>query len=487
MYDILKQIYRIFQLMFTIHLSAGKVGVTFMCNLSVKELNVYNYRKFEQVSYQLNPRMNVFAGKNGSGKTALLEAVNVVLGAYLAAFKTYVPSRFVYNISKDDAHLKVQTAEDSAVMTTGGIRQFPCRVSCSMLWGQSEEPIRFQRVLPKEDGRTKFDGPNPMQPTVVSWEKMIAQANHEDKELVFPIVLYLSSARLWNETKSVSYEAGVFGRTDAYYRCLDGKHGTELAFGYINMLQSVAVEENEGKPYPAYDAILNAINYALHDELRANERVIFSTRYGKDIVALKNNEGIVVPFTTLSDGYRNVIKIVLDIATRMCILNPYLQGEALQKTPGVVIIDEIDLSLHPTWQRRIIGILKTLFPRIQFICATHSPFIIQSLEDGELITLDREEKPLAEEYAGESIEDIAEDIMGVEMPQYSEKKKNMFDAAMNFFTALKSCASHERIEALRREMAVMEAEYSDNPAYLALIRQEFAAKKLEVEQNETNQ
>lgn len=83
---------------------------------------------------------------------------------------------------------------------------------------------------------------------------------------------------------------------------------------------------------------------------------------------------------------------------------------------------------------KIIGILKNLFPKIQFICATHSPFIIQSLEDGELITLDRK---LDSEYAGEGIEDIAEDVMGVKMPQYSEKKRKMYDAAAEFYDAVK--------------------------------------------------
>lgn len=85
---------------------------------------------------------------------------------------------------------------------------------------------------------------------------------------------------------------------------------------------------------------------------------------------------------------------------------------------------------------RNVGILKKLFPKIQFICATHSPFIIQSLKEGELITLDH---PLESDYSGEEIEDIAEDVMGVEMPQYS-----------------------------------------DNPAYLALIRQEYIEKKWKV-------
>lgn len=124
-------------------------------------------------------------------------------------------------------------------------------------------------------------------------------------------------------------------------------------------------------------------------------------------------------FQQLSDGYRNDIKIVTDIATKMCILNPYLGKDTLILTPGIVVIDELDLSLHPTWQRRIVDILKDLFPKVQFICATHSPFIIQSLEPGELITLD---SILDEEYSGQSIEDIAEDVMNVKIAQYSEKK-----------------------------------------------------------------
>jgi predicted ATP-binding protein involved in virulence len=165
----------------------------------------------------------------------------------------------------------------------------------------------------------------------------------------------------------------------------------------------------------------------------------------------------------------------------MCILNPYLEGKALTLTPGVVIIDELDLSLHPTWQKRIIGLLKELFPKVQFICATHSPFIIQSLEAGELITLDQPTEKIEIEYSGESIEDIAEDVMGVEMPQYSEKKRKMYEAADKYFTALKNCTSKEELEELRQKMTQLEAEYSDNPAYLALIRQEHMTRAWEVE------
>jgi len=373
-----------------------------MCRLSLKEIEILNYRKFSDKTFSLNSGMNVFAGKNGSGKTAVLEACNVILGAYLSAFKTYVPSRFVYNISKNDVHQKTQASKDKTLLTTGGVAQYPCKISCKMEWKEKNNIIGFNRILLKENGRTKFDGTNPMQSEVVEWENKIAKADHKDENLIFPLVLYLSSARLWNENNSVNENTGVYSRTDAYLRCLDAKHGMELVFSYINQLQSVAMEENNGNPFPSYNALLRAVNEALKDEIADDESVIFSTRYGKEIVALKTSDGTVIPFTNLSDGYRNVIKIVLDIATRMCILNPYLKENALTETPGIVIIDELDLSLHPTWQKRIVNILKTLFPKIQFICATHSPFIIQSLENGELFTLDGNEKPDGDEYSGES-------------------------------------------------------------------------------------
>lgn len=148
----------------------------------------------------------------------------------------------------------------------------------------------------------------------------------------------------------------------------------------------LSVEENDGVPFPAYEVIMDAVKYRMREELEPGQEVLFSSRLGE--IAVKNTDGTVINFSALSDGYRNVIKIVTDIATKMCILNPYLGKETLKKTPGIVVIDELDLSLNPTWQRRIFGVLKDLFPKVQFICATHSPFIIQSLDSGELITLD---------------------------------------------------------------------------------------------------
>ena len=68
----------------------------------LKNIELFHFRKFDDITYELNPRMNVVIGKNASGKTTVLEAVTVILGAYLTAFKEYVPSRFGHNISDND-------------------------------------------------------------------------------------------------------------------------------------------------------------------------------------------------------------------------------------------------------------------------------------------------------------------------------------------------------------------------------------------------
>ena len=214
-----------------------------MCNFRIKELTVTNYRKFEQETFPLNPTMNVFAGKNGSGKTAALEAAAVMMGAYLSAYKTYVPSQYVFNLSGDsengDAHKKVLTSQQEDVLTAGGVAQYPCKVSCTAIWGEESNEISFQRIIEKEGSRTKYSGKNPMLPKVVEWEKTIEKADHSDSELILPLVLYLSSARLWNENNSTK-KVRLYNRTEAFSYCLEKKHGAELAFVYVKRLKDVA-------------------------------------------------------------------------------------------------------------------------------------------------------------------------------------------------------------------------------------------------------
>ena len=87
---------------------------------------------------------------------------------------------------------------------------------------------------------------------------------------------------------------------------------------------------------------------------------------------------------------------------------------------------------------------------------------------------------------GKSIEDISEDIMGVVLPQYSEKKRKIYEASKLYFEALTQAKSQEDIDRLGKRLAELEAEYSENPAYMAWVHQQYLEQKWKVKKNETN-
>ncbi len=99
------------------------------------------------------------------------------------------------------------------------------------------------------------------------------------------------------------------------------------------------MEENEGKPFDAYEIIMGALKESLAGELEDGEQIIYSSRIGE--IGIRQEDGTAIEFSALSDEHRNAIKIVTIIATRMCILNPYFGVDILRLTLGVVIIDEL--------------------------------------------------------------------------------------------------------------------------------------------------
>ncbi len=111
------------------------------------------------------------------------------------------------------------------------------------------------------------------------------------------------------------------------------------------------------------------------------------------------------PFSNLSAGQRVMLALVADLAIRMVTQNNFLVPadelgpedeplpRVLAQTPGIVLIDELDVHLHPKWQREVVETLRRVFPRLQFISTTHSPFVVQSLRQDELINLQGQSVP----------------------------------------------------------------------------------------------
>lgn len=136
----------------------------------------------------------------------------------------------------------------------------------------------------------------------------------------------------------------------------------------------------------------------------------------------KDNESI--SLDQLSDGEKNLIAMVGDIARRLSMANPYSENPMAGK--GIILIDEIDLHLHPGWQRLMIPKLTELFPNCQFIVTTHSPQVISHTKAESMFILRVEHNKVkfskAIESYGLNTDRILEDILGVDARPLHEKK-----------------------------------------------------------------
>ncbi|MGL4500210.1 MAG: AAA family ATPase, partial [Planktothrix sp.] len=254
-------------------------------------------------------------------------------------------------------------------------------------------------------------------------------------------------------------------RTQGYFNCLHPYSHVKKLIEWLK--QETESSLKSGQESDLLLVVKNAIYDCMKDEDWDDISYVFGEAGQGDVLA-KAKDGRLLPLRMLSDGVRNVLAMVADIAYRAAMLNPHLGRDAAKKTSGIVLIDEIDLHLHPSWQRHIVEDLHRTFPEIQFIATTHSPFIVQSLRKGKLLNLDPQE---SSEYYDQSIEDITENVMGVKLPQKSERFLKMKAAAKEYYAVLEESqdASPERKEQLKTKLDELSMPYSDNLAYHAYL------------------
>jgi predicted ATP-binding protein involved in virulence len=139
-------------------------------------------------------------------------------------------------------------------------------------------------------------------------------------------------------------------------------------------------------------------------------------------------------------------------------------------TPGIVMIDELDLYLHPRWQRHILEDLQRAFPLIQFIVSSHSPFIIQSVRSRNLITLDGVND--VTDPVCRSIEEIVLKEMNMDTPRSTRYNQMVEKAELYYQLVAHGEGDDERAQQIKQELDHIELEFSDDPAYVALLKAE---------------
>ena len=143
------------------------------------------------------------------------------------------------------------------------------------------------------------------------------------------------------------------------------------------------------------------------------------------------SDGVLLPVTSLSAGYQSLIWMVFDIAYRMAVLNPN-KKEDICLTSGIVLIDEIDMHLHPKWQWNIINALRKTFPNIQFIATTHAPILFASAKNVWVVDVENEEYQYQYSHYGIDINTALQDYQETErIPMEIQKKVDEFYDALD--------------------------------------------------------
>jgi predicted ATP-binding protein involved in virulence len=444
----------------------------------IDRLEIRNFKKFSEYTCDFCPQFTLLVGNNGTGKTTLLDALAVAAGVWLIDYPDTTLASSGRNILPHEIRAKTIETIDSFLLTDCK----PVEVKATGVIGT--KAVSWQRKISLKGSRTSnSDSKKAMQ--------IVAQLFEQDRmgeKSWLPIIAYYGAGRAWLPSNSRDRKTKLANepsrRWDAFYDCL----AERIRIGDLqNWFHREAIAAlSHGQMRMAYKVVKFAI---LHCIPEADNLWFDPDRL--EIMLLIDGQAL--PFNSLSAGQKMMVALIADIAIKMVTQNFAFLAEkseldyqtlpqVLQKTPGLVLIDELDVHLHPKWQRRVVNDLKNTFPSIQFVCTSHSPFIIQSISPGELRSLDVEDsQPL--QYANQSIEDIAEDIQLVELPQQSLKAQQLAQATERYFTLLQNQAAADSAELVTAEADYRQAlePFSDDPGLTAFLKLEAMAKAKEQE------
>lgn len=421
--------------------------------MRIDRLTVTNFKNFEEETFEFHRQFTLLVGDNGAGKTAVLDALRIGVGAYLLG----IPHSRAPSIKRE--YVRRETRRNGEFSTFEPVT--PCAVGCEGRVHLSE--LRWTRELRSLGGKTNRVGARALTQCVAE------RFDDTQPGTAFPLIVSYSTGRLWIEPRTTKHvrsavrqPLGKLSRFEAYRGCLDPAVSSELLRRWIKKMALIAVQEK--RPLGSLDAVYSAVVGCVEGA----ERVLYD--FELDDIALDFEDGERFPFGFLSDGQRSMAALAADIALRCVQLNPHLAGEAPIETEGVALIDELDLHLHPNWQRVVVRNLTSIFPKLQFVATSHSPFIVQSLDGHGLVNLS-DRGVLEERTEPYSIEDVAEETMGVDAPQRSKLFLEMEAAAERYYELLDRLNEDDpRVVQAKAELDRIEARFSDNPAYAAWLK-----------------
>ena len=329
-----------------------------MSRFQVREIRLDNYRCFEELELPLEDDTTILFAENGGGKTALLTA----LAMGLAVFQMGSPRTLSLNARRDTT---MRTLDEKGRREPVG----ECKVTWTAAVGENETvtwstAVQSASARTRNQHRSMFEAVEAVRVPGVRW----------------PLFAWYGvdrMGRLRDRRRKVEF---TWDRWEAYASALDPNLDEAPLLQWLQneFLGDMARRQQEEPERFFHAAVMEAA-------VRATPGV---TNAWYDAVTqgpvVRFEDGHVAPWSELSDGYHVFIALVADIARRAVMLNEIDGADAPARVEGVVLIDELDLHLHPRWQRVALPSLREAFPRLQFILTTHSPQVLSSAENRQV-------------------------------------------------------------------------------------------------------
>lgn len=379
--------------------------------MKLKKVKITNYRCFKEADIDFDEHTTLIVGKNGAGKTAILDAVAVAISTFLLGIDGGV-SR---SISKEDARYEFHDLDG----TVDPQHQFPVNIE-SIGDCLDNHEVKWVRSLNSESGNTTVKEARELTNISKDTQKRIMTG---DKSLILPLISYYGTGRLYAQKKEKKNIKSLteFKRQVGYVDCMAAESNEKLMLNWfqIQTLKSLQEQQRTGKVEKPL--LLKTVESAIckcFERISGSKNVdiVFDLDTHRLVLNFESTDGSLQKFAMdeMSDGYKNTLSMIGDIAYRMAVLNPMLGDKVLEETTGVVVIDEIDLHLHPQWQQTIISDLNTIFPKIQFIVSSHAPAVINSVAREQIRILDNGEiyMPAAQTY-GRDANSILREVMKI--------------------------------------------------------------------------
>ena len=416
--------------------------------MKINSIHLVNYRCHASLKVDFKAGFNVIVGVNGSGKTSLLKAVCDALTGY---------SNYL-NLSDGN----YQALNDANVVRLNGEAiqgryrfepQYPVQVSAEADAFEARCVWTVQKNSQVDHGQISGQLPGQIWQSI---QQAIGQPGEEVRaRLDLPIIAFYRANRHWNQPQPHEMQAATArnARTDGYGSWWDASLDSSALQSWVigKCLERFQTSSETGTPFDEIQSDeLALVNQALAIVVEDMKGLKYDLKQKSLLVEWSSAvEPTREPtaFENLSDGQRAVIGLVADIARRMCILNPQLSDKVTNESQGMILIDELDMHLHPSWQRILTIGLKRAFPRVQFIVASHSPQVLGELNPEEIILLRPGGTAHPQVSYGLTSSQVLEEIMGADArtPEVERLLSEVFES-------LERCElpiTKERIEALQ--------------------------------------